>query len=269
MAAQRGILVETCQALLANKVEYVIAGGWVPYLRVMHSAVKHPGTNDVDVLFNDKLEPLKLAVKALLDAGYVPSAKHPFQLLKRLNVDEEPFVFNVDLMHPVEQARDENMFQDIIDLGVKDDYDSEQTHIIKSISFPSSRIIFDENLWSNFEVEATLPNGQIGQISIPLMDECGLILSKCAIVGHPKRSRDAFDIYYILASTNGPETAEKLRHLAIKYIQVNEQLDLLNVYLENNSGKFDSRVNRHAGAGHLLHATDLHATDHVRDLLFH
>jgi hypothetical protein len=242
MQAVRGVLVESCQVLDRASVQYVVAGGWVPYLRGADNSFFHPGTNDVDLLFNDDPAPIKSALELLLQTGYVPSAKHPFQLLKPLTVDGQDFVFNVDLMHPAETDRDQDMFHDIIDLGVKDDYDSHITHVIKSISLPSARIIFDHTLWSRFPIEAILPDGHKAKIDIPLMDETGSVLSKCVSISVKKRPRDAFDVFFVLGGPHGDAIAKQLRELSQRFPQVKTQLEELKSFLTHHSEIFDARV---------------------------
>ena len=48
------LLNDVCTSLSDTNSEFVIVGGWVPYLRVTTDAFKHPGTRDVDVLFSGK-----------------------------------------------------------------------------------------------------------------------------------------------------------------------------------------------------------------------
>jgi hypothetical protein len=70
--AARALLVEACTVLNERKVEYVIAGGWVPVLRGASDGIlQHPGTRDVDVLFNDDRGAVKSAVELLLASGFV------------------------------------------------------------------------------------------------------------------------------------------------------------------------------------------------------
>jgi hypothetical protein len=63
------------------------------------------------------------------------SAEHEFQLLKALQVGSREFVFNIDLMHPAEASTRPEMFQDIMDLGIGDNYDSD-TNCSGANSFP-------------------------------------------------------------------------------------------------------------------------------------
>jgi len=247
MEAVRGVLAESCALLNAANVQYVVAGGWVPYLRGEGNALHHPGTRDVDLLFNDEPHPIGLAVTKLMGAGYVPSAKHPFQLLKELAVEDQKVMVNVDLMHPAEAERDPEMFQDIIDLGIKENYDSDATHMMKSICFPSARIVFDEHLWSMVAISAVLPDGNAAQIDVPLMDECGLVLSKCGSVSGIKRDRDSFDIFFALTGPMGNEAAARLAALEGKSAQVQEHVGKLRSFLREHSKQFDKRVAAYSG----------------------
>ncbi len=244
--AIKGLLIKTCAILDDAGTEWVIAGGWVPFLRIDHTQFKHPGTKDVDILFSDNPQSIENAVKQLLKAGYIPSAKHPFQLLKKLNVDNHQFVFNIDLMHPIEGQANPELFNDIIDLGVKEDYDPEKTVHVKSICFPSSLIVFEEKLWSSFPVKGILPDGQEKEIKIPLLNEPALILSKCESVSASKRQRDSFDIYFVLSGPNGQTTANTLKKMSKNFPQVCEQLKKLENFLTTKNDHFSSNVYQYA-----------------------
>ncbi|PCJ99162.1 MAG: hypothetical protein COA45_06910 [Zetaproteobacteria bacterium] len=244
--ASKGLLADSCMVLKASGIEYVIAGGWIPCLRVKHTDFTHPGTRDVDILFNDDPLVIRKAVTGLMANGYTPSAKHPFQLLKTLNVDGKDMVFNVDLMHPAECDDNPDLYNDIIDFGVPIDYDPDNTEHIKSICFKSSRIIFEQNLWSSFSLEADLPDGKRFTEDIPLMDETSLVLSKCESVKSPKRRRDAFDIYFVLSGPNGEDTANKLKKMAQNFSDVKNQLEKLKKYLTDKSDTFTKNVNHYA-----------------------
>jgi hypothetical protein len=61
-------------------------------------------------------------------------------------------------MHPLEASANSEMFQDILDLEIRSDYDENRPKV-KSICFPSSAIIFEQSLWSRFDVSgAYAPN---------------------------------------------------------------------------------------------------------------
>ena len=89
-----------------------------------------------------------------------------------------------------------------MDLGIRSDYDETKPKV-KSICFPSSAIIFEQNLWSKVKVAAIDSNGKHIESDVPLMDESALILSKTESVKQNKRMRDAFDIHFLLSSPEG------------------------------------------------------------------
>ena len=246
-SAARGLLLSTCATLNSKHIRYVIAGGWVPVLRGGVEGLQHPGTRDVDVLFNDSLDHMNLAVTALLETGFRPSAKHEFQLLLPIKVQDRTFVFNVDLMHPSEQQHAPGMFADIFDLGVNDAYDPTGKRWIKSIIFPSSRIVFNEHLWSALAETGIDAQGSDRTVNIPLLNEVALILSKIGSIQHKKRTRDGFDIYYVLCGKNRREIAASLRDLVAKYDQVREDVRLLRDWIRKHGDLFDKNVSMHAG----------------------
>jgi hypothetical protein len=245
--ALTGVLLEACVTLDQINTDYVVAGGWGPFLGPAHPKKYHPGTADVDVLFNDG-DPQRMldAVKALLAAGYTPSAKHPFQLLKKLDVAAEAFVFNIDLMHPKEGKLDSGLFQDILDLGTRTNYRTLDVAKIKSVAFPSAKIIFDERLWWHAPVKGTLPTGVRITHSVRVIDGAALVLSKCDSVSKPKRDRDAFDIWYVLTGPDGAQVSTKLKDLS-RFPQIRKQLNTLRTFLNTIDNDFSDRVNRIVG----------------------
>jgi hypothetical protein len=241
LEASRAMLLDVCERLSELRSKYVIVGGWVPFLRTKHESLRHPGTKDVDVLLNDDAVSAKAAVEALMKADYLPSAKHPFQLLHVLKIEDQEMVFNADLMHPAESSTAPEMFADILELHIRENYDPKKVKM-KSIAFPSSLIVFEQTLWSDFLFKATRPSGVVSEIAVPLLDEVGLVLSKCDSVRHEKRRRDAFDIYFVLTGSNGDDVGLRLRRLGRTFPQVQQQLDLLRAYLGNAKNSFDRNV---------------------------
>lgn len=235
-AAAEALLTDVCRVL--NGLDYVIVGGWVPYLRSDHPSLVHPGTRDVDVLFKNDLPTLIEAVQRLRSDNFLISAKHRFQLLKAMRVGSERLVFNVDLMHPLEDGADLEMQHDIIELDIPDGSEADGKMRMKSICFSASDIIFTENLWGDIR----LPCGT----SIPLMDSAGLVISKCKSLANPKRERDSFDLYMTLTGLSGSATADTLTRLADKYTEVDVQLAALDGYLKSKSEKFDKNVAKYA-----------------------
>jgi hypothetical protein len=242
----KGLLVTTATVLNSTKLRYVVAGGWVPLLaEPCHPTLSHPGTRDVDVLMIDT-EGAECAAKALLEDGFRPSAKHEFQLLRDAQIGEYMFVFNVDLMHPYEAHDTPDMYNDIFDLGVNDAYDPHGSRHLKSIAFRSAEIVYEQNLFSRVQVTAVDLGGVECSVTVPMLSRAAAVLSKCDSVSIPKRTRDAFDIYYLLSGKNGECCARKLRDLATNFPQVSEQLQLLRKFLDNDPATFNRNVSLHA-----------------------
>lgn len=232
--AARAILEDVCKRL--SGIEFVIVGGWVPVLRADHTTLTHPGTRDVDVLFHKDVSSIANAVNVLLDGSYLISAKHRFQLLKPLNVSGKQLVFNVDLMHPLELGETNDMFQDVMDIGIPDNSEASGRMKMKSICFSASEIIFEESLWSS--------HSGGGVLSVPLMTAPGLVISKCRSCQLLKRERDAFDIYFVLTNRDAEKTAAQVRELSRSHIEVEGQTQSLMNYLRDteNARTFDRNV---------------------------
>jgi hypothetical protein len=253
-AAAQALLVEACGLL--EGLHFVVVGGWVPVLRARHATLRHPGTRDVDLLFEDDPTHIAEAVRRLRSGGFLLSAKHRFQLLKPMRVCGEDLIFNVDLMHPLERGERPELFRDIMDLGIPDLSEPDGMMKVKSICFSASTIIFGEKLWSSFAIP--------GASTVPLMEAAGLIVSKCTSVKNPKRERDAFDIYMTLTAEDGAETAAKVKALARKYAEVEEQTDRLGRFLGQEARIFDKNVAVYARG----YAPEKSPAEAVKALLF-
>ncbi|MCF8178542.1 MAG: hypothetical protein K9J74_08545 [Sulfuritalea sp.] len=211
--AVEALLADITCFLNSTGYEYLVVGGWSPYLRNA-TAHKHPGTRDVDILFSDGGVKNKLhdVIRGLLDRGYKVSAKHDFQLLRAINVQGHQLVFNVDLLHPSESVRNPEMMVDHFDLGIKQS-DLAEGKAVKSMVLPSSALLFYEGFSEPYELTTCDLAGAELSVSFPLLGHAGLILSKCESVKYEKRPRDAFDIFLAIES----DTANQIRPLLRKH----------------------------------------------------
>lgn len=193
--AARGLLGETTKLLNDIGANFVVVGGWSPLLR-NSGPIGHPGTRDVDILFEEGTEAgrLKSVVEHFLRRDYHPSAKHDFQLLRILSVAGIDFVFNVDLLHAGEASAKPEMFVDHVSLPVPLSEYCDSTFSVKSIVMPEAAFLFDGHV-SPFALETVTPDGRQIQIQVPLMDEVGVVVTKSESVKGIKRKRDALDIY--------------------------------------------------------------------------
>lgn len=261
-AASKGLLGETCSILNNIDMKYVIVGGWCPYLR-SDKQFNHPGTRDIDILFDDNMvkQDMEKAIISLLDAGFIPSAKHSFQMLKSFplasnnpaspstHLDE--MLFNIDLLHPSETKRKGELLQDWFDLGINErDLDGRLTVKARSMALPSSKLLFD-NMFDMAEVEYHDRFGNLKKIKFPLINYLGLLLSKARSVSSEKRERDAFDIFLVFMD----KEFESFVKYVLQYMSaedapktaVKEAIEPLLRFLNdsNNASKFDSNVRKY------------------------
>jgi len=100
-AAAFALLQEVTGALLECGVDFVVVGGWVPFL--FHAQrFGHPGTYDVDVLLNAKSlddGTFELAAEKLLDMGYLRAVKNKFQAHRIIRILGEDLVFHADFLN--------------------------------------------------------------------------------------------------------------------------------------------------------------------------
>lgn len=207
--AARGLLGEAATVLASVDEPYVVIGGWSPVLLSSHR-VPHPGTRDVDVLFSRGSTPEALGaiVDRFLDAGYLPSAKHDFQLLRVLRVGMRELVFNVDLLHPDESEPGfhSEMFVKHLDLGVALAEHLPDHAFMRSIVTPHAAFVLDQERFVSVPVDCRLPSGEVGPIDVNIVDELGLVVTKSESVGGVKRQRDAFDIALAISECRDQES---------------------------------------------------------------
>ena len=229
----RELLLETVSTLdKASIGDYLVIGGWCPYLR-NKSGLRHPGTLDVDLLFRagDREGALSPAIDALLNAGFVLSAKHSFQLLFEKAIRGKRLIYNVDLLHPSMSAKESEMFVDHLDLDIPLAADGDRVKKSTSIILPNSKVLFDEELFSEYSLCG---------VSIRLVDFTGMFLTKMDSCQKAKRERDSFDIYVGLRS----ESIEfaKIERIAAQNLQIQQSLDRLRSYLESQGRVFNENV---------------------------
>jgi hypothetical protein len=233
------LLGEACQLLNNEKIEYLIVGGWSPYL-LNQAEFPHPGTKDVDVLFKSGTEKgqLREVIKSFIKAGFIQSAKHPFQLLKTYKLNGHDFMFNVDLLHPDNQAKKPEKYVDHIDFPVKESKYMKIDYSGKTIILPQSDLFFDEFSFLHTENIQFL-DGSKKEVSFNLIDEAGLILSKTKSVYNSKRTRDAYDIFLAFyQSRNREKTIEQLKAVSEKYPEVKTSLNKM--YTQENLKLFNT-----------------------------
>jgi hypothetical protein len=176
-AAAFALLQEVTGALLECDVDFVIVGGWVPFL--FHAQrFGHPGTYDVDVLLNAKSlddGTFELAAERLLDIGYLRAVKNKFQAHRIIRVLGEDLVFHADFLN------ERNLEDELNLVGGRG--------ILQSIYTPAMKAVFK---YAGYRTHPTLPG-----VRFPSVET--FIVTKAIATTVKKRFRDAFDIFVTVA----------------------------------------------------------------------
>ncbi len=203
--ATKCLLGESVSIINQHTRDYVIIGGWSPFLRYNKDNI-HPGTKDVDVLFHDAAKEGALAeiFRLFFEKGFLMSAKHEFQLIKLYKVSGKELAFNVDILHPTkyDHKLDDDMFVKQLDLKVPISSLKTSTLMAKSIVQPNAESIFTEKMHSLFKVDFKNSEGQDEESEFELLDDIGCIFSKAISCQSAKRQRDSFDIYMTIKNND-------------------------------------------------------------------
>lgn len=238
----RCLLGECCEILNRSKVEYIIVGGWSPFL-LNSNGYLHPGTKDVDVLFKKGLitNQLETVINEFLKNDFLQSAKHPFQLLKTIDIHDHKFVYNIDLLHPDDQEKKSDMFVDHIDFPIKESEIIDVNYKGKTIRLPKSDLFFT-SFYDKVSHDFLLLNGETKNIEFDLLNESGLILSKLKSVFNEKRTRDAYDIYLAIEYNRDYQNSiRKLKDIISKNTLVKESFE--NLFDQKNYPMLDENIN--------------------------
>lgn len=189
------LLADTVKILNENNMNYIIVGGWSPYL-LNDTVIKHPGTKDIDILFSHAYQKgnLKDIIISLLKNNFILSAKHDFQLFRKIKVKDNEFVYNIDLLHPYETRWQSETYVDHLELDIPADRYQSKNFKMKSIALPNASCLFD-GLYTNKEIDFPLSDGTKPKQTFRLMDEVGCLITKSKSVSIKKRERDSLDIF--------------------------------------------------------------------------
>lgn len=175
--ASSALLQEVSGTLLKCDVDFVVVGGWVPFL--FHSArYGHPGTFDVDILLNAaSLDDgtFRTATEKLLATGYLRAVKNTFQAHRIIRVAGEDLVFHVDFLNERNPDNELNLVSG--------------TGKLRSIYTPAMKAVFKYERYRN--------HSDFKDVRFPSVET--FIATKAVATTVRKRLRDAFDIFVSVA----------------------------------------------------------------------
>lgn len=233
--AARAVLCEATAIATGAGQPFVVVGGWSPLL-LNSGAIVHPGTRDVDLLFERGTNQgaLEDVLHAFLKNGYLSSAKHQFQILRVVRVADREFVFNVDFLHSAEVTNPEELFVDHLVLD-----DGPLLYRYQSIVVPMSSLLFEDAGRTSIGVSAVTPAGDERSVDVPLMSELGTLLTKSKSMSQAKRSRDAFDVFLaIIQARNIDDLKGQIRENCIEDRLEDLWLLVTDVRLRRNVGRY-------------------------------
>lgn len=245
--AVRGVLVDACTIATSVGHRFAIVGGWSPVL-LNSRPIPHPGTRDVDILFEHGASRghLKDVILALIEHGYHPSAKHSFQLMRLVQAGGREVVVGIDLLHPQEQVLQgaiPDMFRDHVELDVPLSAATRDKLAMRSIVTPHAGFILEGEEFEMVTVEAERPDAEMVATEVPVINELALLVTKSSSIGNSKRWRDSFDVYLAIQQARDyGRLVEGARSLSGERPDIFEQLKGIQDVLDDESVRFNERV---------------------------
>ncbi len=229
-AAGKGLLAESVSILQGCDVDFVVIGGWLPYL-FNSEPISHPGTLDVDILLNERTPKatFEAAAQVLISRGFLRAPKNQFQLHRLLTVRGEVLVYHVDFLHR-KYADDTN---DLIRHWGR----------FQSIAGPGTDVIFAEEERTTERLKATSPDGRALDVLAPFCSEVGFISAKGRSATTVKRTRDAFDVFLVIRQSR--DRTRLIRRCTELLADKIFQLSIRNLYEGFSSGRFTERAVEH------------------------
>jgi hypothetical protein len=207
LAAASFLLAESTTTLHRHGVQFVVVGGWSPYL--FHAQpFGHPGTYDVDVLLHtDSLGDgsFERASEELLVSGYLRAPKNVFQAHRVLKVHGESFVFHVDFLN----EKDPGGALELVSGKGR----------MKSVYTKAMKAVFK---YKNYRYHPSVPG-----IAFPSPES--FVVTKAPAVAVKKRKRDAFDIFLTIRDQPNPGFRAKWQYLSSKDGLFSDATDALRI----------------------------------------
>lgn len=227
---ERTVLLELLRVVrnLQNEgIEFVLCGGWVPFLKQLarESETAHSMSLDIDLLLRKAAQEREVIdrVKALLIGGmeFERSKTHTFRYEKKV----EGNVVQLDLLadfsrtdksEPVRRIQGLNSF---LDLCLVDGAEDLGDHV------EEIRIV-----WLDADKTETC------DITIP--DQVGFLLLKAEVCRYRETSKDPYDIYYYCRYSEEPDLIRQKLEAAIEERAVRRTVDALQRMFQHMDSKW-------------------------------
>jgi hypothetical protein len=186
--ASKGALVELALALELYRDDFVLAGGWAPYI-LTKGYVEHCGSIDIDLVLRPSIVVRYESIRNLvLGLGYMPT-RDPFKFERELKaLDRKPFLMSLDFLTEPEAREHITALPEV----QKD---------LQAVFILGCSIVLTHNTTET--IEGKLPSGADGAADIKVSDIVGALAMKGLALGRPRKlEKDSYDIY-VLAGFHG------------------------------------------------------------------
>lgn len=196
-SASKAVLIESMQVLGAFRDKIVIVGGSVPDL--LYPNRNHAGTLDVDLAVSPEAlgsGAYKSILKRLTDAGYTHQIG-PTRFLKSIEGVEDPV--KLDLICGEYQTKGKVPTIQIDEL---------QISTLRGLD-----LAFD--ICREIEISGQMPDGTLNKVRAKIVEPEAFILVKAFALDERKKSKDAYDVVFVLRNyePNVEALAERVQSL--------------------------------------------------------
>jgi hypothetical protein len=185
----KGALVELALALELYKNDFVLAGGWAPYL-LTQGHFEHCGSIDIDLVLRPSIMIRYESIRDLITSLKYEPTENPFRFERELKaLNGTPFLMHLDfLTEPEAKKHLEELPK------VQED--------LQAAFIPGCSIVFTFNHSATFK--GTLPSGGKGSAKIKASDIVGTLTMKGLALGRPRKlEKDSYDIYAVAGFCKG------------------------------------------------------------------
>jgi len=187
--ASKGALVELALALELYRNDFVLAGGWAPYL-LTQGYMEHCGSIDIDLVLRPSIMVRYESIRDLITSLEYEPTRNPFRFERELRaLDGTPFTMHLDLLtEPEAKKHVEGLPK------VQED--------LQAVLIPGCSIVFTFNYSTT--LRGTLPTGGKGSADIRASDVVGTLTMKGLALGRPRKlEKDSYDIYTVAGFHGG------------------------------------------------------------------
>lgn len=195
--ASKGALVELALALELYKKDFVLAGGWAPYL-LTYGYTEHCGSLDIDLVLRPSIIVRYESIRELITSLEYEPTENPFRFERELRaLDGTPFLMHLDLLtEPAAKRHTQELPK------VQED--------LQAVFIPGCSIVFTFNYSTT--LRGNLPSGGRGSTDIKVSDIVGTLTMKGLALGRPRKlEKDSYDIYTV-AGFHGGHPNEAASH---------------------------------------------------------